>query len=494
MAPVLDGDPWRIGVYRIMGRLGAGGMGQVFLGRSPGGLAVAVKVIHEAIAADPGFRARFRREVATARAVSGAFTAAVVDADPDAPHPWLATVFLEGRPLNEAVAGHGPLPPRAVASLGAGLAEALVAIHRAGIVHRDLKPGNVMLSPDGPRVIDFGIAHTTGATAITRSGAIVGTPAYMSPEQARGEETGPQGDVFSLGGVLAFAATGQAPFAGTRPEVTVYRVIHDPPALDAINDPGLRGLIAACLDKDPSRRPTPARLLQRLGSGAPQGVAWLPPSMAAAITEATAPMPPGRGVVGRRAVILAGTGLTALAATGAVAAARRAGDEPGSRGGPGAGPVPKGTLVRRISVGESLAGGPALAQGLAIVTTTSGELHAFDLANGLRRWRYVPAAGESGAFGSAPVAADSTVYAVNDSGYLHAVDVATGKRRWARKAGVLGSPPAVCGGRVYVWAGTKEGGGTPSLAVFDVAGKGGRKPRPSGFSARPSPMAVAHTC
>src|SRR5690606_28925205 len=274
------GDPRQVGPYRIVGRLGAGGMCQVLLGRSPSGRMVAVKVIHPAMAEDGDFRARFRREITAARAVGGVYTAPVVDADPDASPPWLATTFLRGMSLQDAVAAHGPLPPPAVRALGAALAEALRSVHGAGIVHRDLKPSNVMLTPEGPRVIDFGIARPSEATTLTRTGATLGTPAYMSPEQASGQPAGPPSDVFSLRAVLTYAATGVGPFGQGAVHELVYRVIHLPPYLDGVPDPGLRALIAACMEKDPARRPTPERLLEHLSAEpapAPQGTHWLPP-------------------------------------------------------------------------------------------------------------------------------------------------------------------------------------------------------------------------
>ena len=211
------GDPRTIGPYRLTGRLGQGGMGEVFLGVSPGGRPVAVKAIRAELTADPQFRARFRQEVAAARRVSGVFTAAVVDADIDGPVAWLATSYVQGPSLEEAVDSHGPLPEASLLALAAGLAESLTAIHSAGVVHRDLKPSNVLLAQDGPRVIDFGISRAAESTALTRTGLVIGSPGFMSPEQATGGETGQPTDIFSLGAVLAFAATGEGPFGKGRP-------------------------------------------------------------------------------------------------------------------------------------------------------------------------------------------------------------------------------------------------------------------------------------
>jgi hypothetical protein len=287
----MTADPHRIGDYRLIRRLGAGGMGQVFLGRSPAGLPVAVKEIHPGLAADPVFRARFAREVQAARAVSGAFTAPVIDADPATDPPWLVTQFLPGLSLQEAVESCGPLPPPAVATLGAGLAEALRSIHAAGVVHRDLKPSNIMLCPDGPRVIDFGIAHTSTAETITGTGAVTGSPGYMSPEQALGTGSGPAGDVFSLGGVLTFAATGAPPYGLGDPQTQVYRIVHEPPRLDAVPDPRLRGILAACMSRDPAARPTADQVLGRLAGAPPQGTAWLPAPVVAEIGRHTRVLP-----------------------------------------------------------------------------------------------------------------------------------------------------------------------------------------------------------
>ena len=219
MHELQPGDPQLIGPYRLRGRLGAGGMGQVFLGRSAGGRPVALKVVRAHLAQDPEFRERFRREIAVARKVSGVYTSPVIDADVDGPVPWLATAYVPGPSLADAVSEHGPLPPRSVLALAAGLAEGLNAIHAAGVVHRDLKPANVLLAEDGPRVIDFGISRAVDASALTHTGLVVGSPGYMSPEQAEGREAGPPSDIFSLGAVLAFAATGQGPF-GTGSTVT----------------------------------------------------------------------------------------------------------------------------------------------------------------------------------------------------------------------------------------------------------------------------------
>jgi serine/threonine protein kinase len=272
MHELAPGDPELIGPYRLRGRLGAGGMGRVYLGLSPGGRSVAVKVIRADLAQDAEFRARFRREVAVARTVSGLFTAPVIDADVDGPVPWLATAYVPGPSLADAVSQHGPLPAASVLALARGLAEALSAIHAAGVVHRDLKPANVLLAEDGPRVIDFGISRAIEASAFTHTGLVVGSPGFMSPEQAEGREVGPPSDIFSLGAVLAFAATGQGPFGSGSTPALVYRVVHGGPQLDLM-PAEVRSLAERCLAKDPALRPTAGDLL---AAAAYPAAGWLP--------------------------------------------------------------------------------------------------------------------------------------------------------------------------------------------------------------------------
>ncbi|MEQ4724523.1 protein kinase [Nonomuraea sp. B19D2] len=267
MDPLQPGDPRQVGPYRLTGRLGAGGMGQVFLGVSPGGRKVAVKVIRAEHASSPQFRARFAREVQAAQRVGGFHTAPVVDADPDAESPWLVTAFIPGPSLHQEVSEHGPLELGAVRGLGAGLAEGLAAIHACGVVHRDLKPGNVIMAEDGPRIIDFGIARPADASSLTSTGVVIGTFAYMSPEQVHGERTGPASDVFSLGCVLIFAATGQGPFDAATIPAIVHRIISEEPRLGGITG-DLRDLAGACLAKTPTDRPGVEEILTRLATRA----------------------------------------------------------------------------------------------------------------------------------------------------------------------------------------------------------------------------------
>ena len=270
MDPLKAGDPAAVGRYRLIGRLGEGGMGRVFLGVSPGGRQVAVKLIHSSHATDRQFRERFTREIEAARKVGGFHTASVVDADPTADPPWMVTALIHGSSLAEAVRERGPFSLDAVCALGAGLAEGLAAIHACGLVHRDLKPSNVILAEDGPRIIDFGIARATGASRMTTAGMVVGTYSYMSPEQVRGETAGPASDVFSLGCTLAFAATAQSPFGDDSIITVVYRITSEPPDLSHVPlDRGLRQLIGECLAKNPADRPSLNDILTRLTQTSP---------------------------------------------------------------------------------------------------------------------------------------------------------------------------------------------------------------------------------
>lgn len=281
MDPLADGDPERIGRYRLIGRLGSGGMGQVYFGRSAAGRAVAVKRIHTHMAADPSFRERFAREVASARQVSGAFTAPVLDADTEGEMPWLVTSYVPSLPLDGAVQHHGPLPEPSLRVLAVGLAEALIEIHRCGLIHRDLKPGNVLLAEDGPRVIDFGIARATEGTTATQS--VIGTPGFMSPQQVNGEVLTPRSDMFALGAVLVHAASGTGPFGEGAMPTMVMRIMQHEPDLSAV-PPALQRLVAACLVKDERVRLGPAQLLDTIGD-VPVGGSWLPPAMMRGIQQ-----------------------------------------------------------------------------------------------------------------------------------------------------------------------------------------------------------------
>ncbi len=295
MEPLSANDPRMIGEFRLHSRLGAGGMGQVYLGFSPAGRAVAIKVIHTQFAADPEFLRRFSHEVTAARAVGGMYTAPVVDSSVTDRSPWLATAYVPGPPLSAIVAKHGALPEAAVWRLAAGLAEALRAVHAAGLIHRDLKPANVLLADDGPHVIDFGISRPVNGTQLTSAGMVIGTPGYMSPEQAKTGPAGPASDIFSLGCVLAYAATGNAPFGGDNPASVLFRIVSTEPDMSAV-PPRLRPVIEACLKKEPAQRPEPDRLIAMINARGPETPATLgsfwPPEVARVIAAEQAGQTP----------------------------------------------------------------------------------------------------------------------------------------------------------------------------------------------------------
>ncbi|MFF3812584.1 serine/threonine-protein kinase [Streptomyces bacillaris] len=296
--PLVAGDPDRIGPYPLLGRLGAGGMGRVYLARSAGGRTVAVKVVHEEHISSGEFRARFRREIETARRVGGRYTAPVLDADPDADRPWVATGYVPGPSLEQAVREHGQLPADSVHALAEGLLRALRGIHAAGIVHRDLKPSNVLLTVDGPRVIDFGIARALQVSVeslLTSTGMVIGSPGFMAPEQILGEETGTGADVFALGCVLMYAATGRLPFGNgaSNQHAVMYRIVESAPDLTGVGDAPLRELIGRCLTKKPAERPGVEVMLADIGTSespgaALRGGAWLPPQLLARLARQAA--------------------------------------------------------------------------------------------------------------------------------------------------------------------------------------------------------------
>ncbi|MFE3901510.1 serine/threonine-protein kinase [Streptomyces sp. NPDC059153] len=256
-------DPRVVGSFRLHRRLGAGGMGVVYLGSDRRGQRVALKVIRPDLAEDQEFRSRFAREVSAARRIRGGCTARLVAADLEADRPWFATQYVPGPSLHDKVAEEGPLSAAEVASIGAALSEGLVAVHEAGVVHRDLKPSNILLSPKGPRIIDFGIAWATGASTLTHVGTAVGSPGFLAPEQVRGATVTPATDVFSLGATLAYAATADSPFGHGSSEVMLYRVVHEEPQLYDVHD-ALAPLVSACLAKDPEERPSTLQLSMRL--------------------------------------------------------------------------------------------------------------------------------------------------------------------------------------------------------------------------------------
>ncbi|PSM40239.1 serine/threonine protein kinase [Streptomyces dioscori] len=363
MERLVTSDTSHLAGYRLLGRLGAGGMGVVYLARATGGDLAAVKVIQPEYAEEPDFRARFRREAASARQVDSPWVVPVLGADVEAEAPWLATAFVPGPSLAEAVALCGPLPVRAARVLGKVLARALGAVHRAGLVHRDVKPGNILLAPDGPRLIDFGIARPTAAdaTELTSELMVVGTPGFLSPEQARAQPVTPASDVFALGCVLAYATTGRLPFGGGAVDAVLYRTVHDRPALDGVEDTALRDLLERCLAKDPSARPSADEIDTLLPEDAPpRAVDWLPDPVVRMVVDRSAEMlalpgieptevppsasdaPPARTTAdraapARRRILLAG-GAALLAAGGGTAAWAALREDGGSAAGSGTRP------------------------------------------------------------------------------------------------------------------------------------------------------------
>ncbi|MFI9251699.1 PQQ-binding-like beta-propeller repeat protein [Streptomyces sp. NPDC053069] len=440
-------DPAEIGGYRIEDRLGSGGMGVVYLARSASGRRLAVKVVHGQYADDDEFRIRFSREVAAARQVSGAFTAPVVDADADAPRPWMATLYIPGEDLGTHVRRHGPLPPHRLRELAAGLAEALRDIHRAGVVHRDLKPANVMLAADGPRVIDFGVsraAESTAADALTQTGRVMGTPPFMSPEQFTSpHEVGPATDVFSLGAVLGYAATGRGLFDSAGYWETATKVVEGEPDLDGL--PGdLLPFIRLCLEKHPKSRPTSDELLHLLREGR------LPEPRLQPAQPHTEPVRPR--VRRRRLWLASAAGALVLAATASAAALRLTGGADGSRG-----DLPAGWHAwqaretdRATTAGGSFTSCAALDGGL-VCAGDGLKAVRFSLATGKIAWSLpeadhpdrnngggsYPDSGVIGTHGhDVYTVADSKPRSAENSRFVfQAVDARTGKVRWNKPVG-----------------------------------------------------------
>ncbi|WP_200307450.1 serine/threonine-protein kinase [Streptomyces adelaidensis] len=285
--PLEAGDPATVASYRLAARLGSGGMGTVYLSYTPGGHPIALKTIRPELSEDPDFRRRFKQEVKAAQRVQGLYTAPVLDHDTDGTQPWLATAYVPGPSLHAAVSRHGALPVSSVLLLLAGVAEALKVIHAAGIVHRDLKPANVLLAADGPRVIDFGIARAADATALTGTGVSIGTPAFMSPEQAAGKAVTPASDMFALGQVAAYAGRGTGAYGDGPSHAVLYRIVHEEPDLSGLPDE--LGFIARCLAKDPADRPSPTEVIELCQAASPtpliQSGSWLPDAIGADITR-----------------------------------------------------------------------------------------------------------------------------------------------------------------------------------------------------------------
>ncbi|MGW5369225.1 protein kinase domain-containing protein [Streptomyces sp. NPDC004011] len=475
--------PEYAGRYRLESCLGSGGMGVVHLARSDSGLKLAVKVVHAEFARDREFRGRFRQEVAAARRVSGAFTAPVVDADPNAERPWMATLFIPGPTLSEHVKRSGPMPPAQVRRLMAGLAEALRDIHRVGVVHRDLKPSNVLLAEDGPKVIDFGISRPKDSELRTETGKLIGTPPFMAPEQfRRPREVGPAADIFALGSVLVHAATGRGPFDSESPYVVAYQVVHDEPDLTGVPE-SLAPLLLRCLAKEPEDRPTPDELMRELRSMAASydtqafipaqrtGDVPPPPRPAAAgpvpesgsacesaceseqAPESGSEPPPKSGPEvksgpgsqsasrprpwnrwsgsrsGRRVALAAG--VLAVVLGGALTGLLWPGGGPADRAA-GAAPAAAAAVTswRAKPVGQG-SGMPQCVYGDGkLLCVRSGVAFALDPADGALRWRR-PVTGERAA--GAPVLVDGLLLVPVDGGRrVAALDPASGERRWLR--------------------------------------------------------------
>ncbi|WP_037681085.1 serine/threonine-protein kinase [Streptomyces griseus] len=442
--------PEYAGHYRLDSCLGSGGMGIVHLARSTSGLKLAVKVVHAQFAKDPEFRGRFRQEVGAARRVSGAFTAPVVDADPEAERPWMATLFIPGPTLSEHVKRNGPMTPAQLRRLMAGLAEALRDIHRVGVVHRDLKPSNVLLADDGPKVIDFGISRPKDSELRTETGKLIGTPPFMAPEQfRRPREVGPAADVFALGSVLVHAATGRGPFDSDSPYVVAYQVVHDDPDLTGIPE-SLAPLVLRCLAKEPEDRPTPDELMRELRSVAasydtqsfiPEQRSVLDERPGEAVVKVEVPGPPEppefearrRGSVGwlrRRAVLVAGA--VVLVVGGVLGSVHWFGSEDS---------MPKPAAPRAVAAAfqaweakpaSATAGVRQCSYGAGkLLCAQPGLVFALDPADGSLLWKHTA---DTSRWGGPPVVAGGLVQASADHGRrLEALDPASGEPRWQRK-------------------------------------------------------------
>ncbi|MER5748946.1 serine/threonine-protein kinase [Streptomyces sp. NPDC002088] len=437
--------PEYAGHYRLESCLGSGGMGIVHLARSASGMKLAVKVVHAQFAKDPEFRGRFRQEVAAARRVSGAFTASVVDADPEAERPWMATLFIPGPTLSDQVKRNGSMEPAQLRRLMAGLAEALRDIHRVGVVHRDLKPSNVLLAEDGPKVIDFGISRPKDSELRTETGKLIGTPPFMAPEQfRRPREVGPAADVFALGSVMVHAATGRGPFDSDSPYVVAYQVVHDEPDLTGVPE-SLAPLVLRCLAKEPEDRPTPDELMRELRSVAASydTQAFIPAQRTSETVDAPDPKPhpkePARGPRGSfRTWTALAVGAVALVTWGVFVSVQPA------EGGPSA---PKGTSARAaqdtFSAWEvkpaSKAGGlPQCAYGAdRLLCAQPGVLYALRPGDGSLLWR---SSVIKERVDSPPVVSGGLVQTYTDGGRrLAAFDPTSGKKVWQRSLSAAGS-------------------------------------------------------
>ncbi len=452
-------EPEYAGEYRLQAVLGAGGMGVVHLASSPSGLRLAVKVVHARYAEDPDFRARFRQEVAAARRVSGAFTAPVVDADPDAERPWMATLYVPGPTLADQVRQRGPLSPAELRRLTAGLAEALRDIHRAGVVHRDLKPSNVLLTDSGPKVIDFGISRPVDSDLHTETGKLIGSPPFMAPEQfQRPREVGPSADVFALGSVLVHAATGHGPFDSDSPYIVAYQVVHDEPDLSGV-PAELAPLVARCLAKEAADRPTPAEIMAALKPPSYEAEAFIPAQRRRPVLPADPFAPDGRS--GDRAG--AGTdvsgGDTTTRAAGAAPPARRR----RSRF------APRLTVTAAVVLVLAGAGVYAALRPPARPAAT-GPAHPAEVATSFDGW-HTPLQEYGGSAAPACAYEAGALYCTARGVALARLDPRTGEVLWKRTGPVGEEPPGVpvplAGGEAPLVGAAAEPGPLRAYAAVD---------------------------
>lgn len=473
-------DPEVVGPYRLLGRLGAGGMGQVYLGVGPAGEQVAVKVVHPGLAHDDQFRARFRREVEVGRSVSGPWVAAILDADPAATVPWLATEYVPGPGLDRAVDQLGPLPEPVVHTIAAALARALAGIHEVGLVHRDVKPSNVLLGADRPRLIDFGISRAVEGTQMTTTGMVVGTPAFMSPEQAIGDDVGTASDVFSLGGVIVHALTGQAPFGDAAPVVLLMRIADREPDLSAV-PASLLTAVRACLAKDPTSRPSAAELVASFEPSTPAGPGWLPvpvAALASAELDAATRVGANTRVAGTRHVtqpgtapirtitrraVLAGAGVIAAAGAGVLLLPRQPPVVPAT-GEPAAVPTASTAQVLWSHRAPDTVEGLHLAGEMLLVWTRS-VVQALEASSGAVRWTHEldRSAGPNG-FLALSVDEASGLVAVPSIQSLVLLDARTGGLRTELSA--AGKP--ITGAEVHIAGGVVHAVFGSDVAAFDA--------------------------
>ncbi|MGW6391782.1 protein kinase domain-containing protein [Streptomyces sp. NPDC055103] len=468
-----DNDPHEIGGYALLDRLGAGGMGTVYLARAESGRPVALKIVHEQFAADPEFRTRFRQEIRAARRVSGAFTAPVVDADPDAPRPWMATTYVPGWTLRSRVDAQGPLSGAELRVLAVGLVEALRDMHQVRVIHRDLKPDNVLLTEDGPRVIDFGISRAADHQTLTVTGRILGTPPFMSPEQLETpHRVTPASDVFSLGAVLVYATTGRGPFDAGSPYMTAYNVVHEPPEVAELSGT-VREIVQWCLAKEPGERPDPDDLLSAFREapeeewGARPAAPTAPSTLAVASTAPAARSRPRRGPVlvalATAVALLAGTGAYVWWPDGTAGGATPKADGPSvtpstsrsPQAGSQAGSVPEASVLAADTAYTPVYGGDP------------GTTHAYADSparrpTGWRAWNHAAGLG-------ACVFVDASLvcvapHEVDAKARLVRVDAATGRTMWSVPVVVHeNGTPAVVGGTIAV----SSPGGLRAFALAD---------------------------